>query len=262
MDRLKSIFQSIDSVDVTDILVVSVIFYGIFFLLKESRSFTALRGLVAVIFTGLFVWVMAKALALTATVRLLENSLVVIVIVFIILFSNELKRALTDFGQTSIFRPFLQTNRFEVDEIIKAVSRMSEKRVGALIAIERRNTLRPYVEVGTALDSRVTSELIRTIFQVGTPLHDGAVIIRNNRVAAAGCLLPLSENPRLSKDFGTRHRAGIGLTEETDAVTIICSEETGNISVAHEGKLERSESAESLRAKLKALFDFEEEEDG
>ncbi|HMX63288.1 MAG TPA: hypothetical protein PKD58_09500, partial [Candidatus Sumerlaeota bacterium] len=107
MDRLKSIFQSIDSVDVTDILVVSVIFYGIFFLLKESRSFTALRGLVAVIFTGLFVWVIAKVLALTATVRLLENSLIVIVIVFIILFSNELKRALTDFGQTSIFRPFL-----------------------------------------------------------------------------------------------------------------------------------------------------------
>lgn len=261
MERIYSIFQSIDRGDVFDILVVSTIFYLIFFLLKESRSFTALRGLVALIFTGVVVWVVAKAFALTATSRLLESSLLLFVIVFVIIFQNELKKALTDFGQTSVFRPFLQTNRFEVDEIIKAVGRMSEKRVGALIAIERRNTLRPYIEVGTPMEARVSAELIRTIFQVGTPLHDGAVIIRNNRLAAAGCLLPLSENPRLSKDLGTRHRAGIGLTEETDAVTIICSEETGNISVAHDGKLERSETPEALRAKLKALFDFEEEED-
>lgn len=262
MDRIYSIFQSIDRGDVFDILTVSFIFYLIFLLLKESRSFTALRGLAALILTGVLVWIAAKAFSLTATSRLLESSLTLIVIVFVVLFQNELKKALTDFGQTSMFRPFLQPNRLDVDEVIKAATRLSEKRIGALIAIERRNTLRPYIEVGTQIDAQVTAELMRTIFQLGTPLHDGAVIIRNNRLAAAGCLLPLSENPRLSKDLGTRHRAGIGLTEETDAVTIICSEETGNISIAHEGKLERSESADALRVKLKNLFDYQEEADG
>jgi diadenylate cyclase len=262
MDRILSIFQSVGKEDTVDILTVSLIFYLIFVLLKESRSFTALRGLVAVIAFGVVLWVISRVAQLTATARLLEESLTLIVIVFVVLFQNELKKALTDFGQTSIFRPFLQGESFEIDEIIKAVVRMSERKIGALIAIERRNNLRPYIEVGTQLDAVVSAELLRTIFALQTPLHDGAVIIRNNRVAAAGCLLPLSESPRLSKDLGTRHRAGIGLTEETDAVTIICSEETGQISIAHDGKIERNENAETLRNKLRVLFEYQEDADG
>lgn len=262
MERLHSVFSSIVREDAVDILTVSLVFYLIFTLLKESRSFTALRGLVAVIVFGVCLWVISRVAQLTATAKLLEESLTLVVIVFVLLFQNELKRALTDFGQASIFRPFLQAEELEIDEITKAVVRMSERRIGALIAIERRNNLRPYIEVGTQLDAVITAELLRTIFAVQTPLHDGAVIIRNNRLAAAGCLLPLSENPRLPKDLGTRHRAGIGLAEETDAVTIICSEETGIISITHDGKIERGETADTLRAKLKTLFDYQEDADG
>lgn len=261
MDRLLSVFQTISGRDIVDILAVSLVFLAIFMLLKESRSFTALRGLVAVLVLGVLIWVFARVGGLVATTRMLQESLTLIVIVFVILFQNELKKTLTDFGQTSIFRPFLQPERFEPEEIIKAVVRMSERRIGALIAIERRNTLRPYIEVGTPVDAIMSAELLRTIFALQTPLHDGAVVIRNNRIAAAGCLLPLSENPKLSKDLGTRHRAGIGLSEETDAVTIICSEETGGIALAHDGQIERGETAESLRVKLKKLLDFEPEDE-
>lgn len=244
-----------------DILVVSLIFYFIFSLLRESRSFIALQGLVGLLASGTLIWVVARVANLTATRSILEESVLLVVVVFVLLFQNELKKALTDFGQTSIFRPFLKSGRISIDEIVKAVVRMSERKVGVLIAIERRNTLRPYIEVGTSIDSDISAELIRTIFQLGTPLHDGAIIISNNRIAAAGCLLPLSENPRLPKDLGTRHRAGIGLTEETDAVTIICSEETGTISIGHDGKIERGETAESLRSKLRHLLEYQEELD-
>ncbi|CAN5321012.1 diadenylate cyclase CdaA [soil metagenome] len=262
MDRILSIFQSLTKSDFIDVVALSLIFYVIFSLLQESRSFTALRGLVAVIVCGVLIWIVAKAANLNATTAFLEKSLILVVIVFTIIFQNDLRKAMTDFGQASIFRPFLQNTQFEVDEIIKAVIRLSERKVGALIAIERRNTLRPYIEVGTPIDAEVTAELLRTIFALQTPLHDGAVIIRGNRIAAAGCLLPLSENQKLSKDLGTRHRAGIGLTEETDAVVLICSEETGVISLAHDGRIERNETMESLRTKLKSFFEYQEEGDG
>ncbi len=261
MDRLISVFQTLTSRDLVDILGVSLVFYAVFTLLRESRSFTALRGLVALLVFGVLVWVFARVGGLIATTRLLEESMTLIVIVFVILFQNELKKALTDFGQTSIFRPFLQPERFELEEIIKAVVRMSERRIGALIAIERRNSLRPYIEVGTPVDAAVSAELLRTIFALQTPLHDGAVIIRHNRIAAAGCLLPLSENPKLPKDLGTRHRAAIGLSEETDAVAIVCSEETGIVSLAHDGLIERNETAESLRIKLKKLLQYDLEDE-
>lgn len=259
MDRILNILRSADSADLLDIFVISAIFYSIFSLLRESRSFTALRGLVAIILAGGAIWGFAQLFNLTATTRLLEISLVLVVLTFVVLFQNELKKALTDFGQASIFRPFLATSRVEVEEIIRAVTRMSEKKIGALIAIERRNSLKYYIDAGTPLDAMISADLIRTIFALGTPLHDGAVIISNNRLAAAGALLPNSENPRLPKDIGTRHRAGIGLTEQTDAVAIICSEETGIISIAHGGRLDRNETQDSLRSKLRQLVDFEEE---
>ncbi len=262
MDRLVSIFESIGTKDAVDIFAVSLVFFLIFLLLRESRSFVALRGLVIVIVCGVLIWVISKVTSLTATARFLERSLTLVVIVFVVLFQNELKKALTDFGQATIFHWFLNPSTFDIDEIIKAVTRLSERKIGALIAIERRNSLRPYIEVGTPMDALVSAELMRTIFAIQTPLHDGAIIIRNDRIAAAGCLLPLSENPKLSKDLGTRHRAGIGLTEETDSIAIICSEETGTISIAIEGRIERNESAESLKQKLKTYLSIEEDSDG
>ena len=179
-----------------------------------------------------------------------------------LLFQGELKKALTDFGQTSLFRPFLKTVSFDLDEVVKASVRLAERRTGALIAIERRHSLVPYIEVGTPLEAQVTAELLRTVFAIQTPLHDGAVIIRNGRVAAAGCLLPLSENPSLPKELGTRHRAGIGLTEQTDAIVVIVSEETGTISLAHGGNIERGFDLDSLRARLQKLLEFQEAHDG
>lgn len=259
MDRILSIINSIDLLDTADILAVSLLFFAIFQLLKESRSFTALRGLMVVILMGGALWVTARVAPLNATARLLERSLTLVVVIFVIIFQNELKKALTDFGQTSMFAPFLTKAKFDVEEIVKAVNRMSQSRVGALIAIERRNSLKPYAEVATQVNSDISSELIRTIFSPQTPLHDGAIIVQNNRIVAAGCLLPLSENPRLSKDLGTRHRAGIGLTEETDAVTVICSEETGAVSIAHDGAIERNLTSDKLRQRLRKLFEFEEE---
>ena len=260
MDRILTIFQSAGTEDLVDILAVSMIFYIVFAMLRRSRSFVALQGLVAVVAGGVFIWIISRVLDLSATRHLLENSLLLIVIVFVLLFQNELKKALTDFGQkSSIFRPFLQSSRYGIDEVVKSVVRMSERKVGVLIAIERRNTLRPYIEVGTPIDAEISSELLRTIFQLGTPLHDGAVIISGGRVAAAGCLFPLSENPRLPKDLGTRHRAGIGLTEETDAVTIICSEETGIISICHDGKITRNEDMDSMKSRLRSLLEYQEE---
>lgn len=257
-----SVFLNFNIRDAVDILAVSAIFYVAFTILRESRSFTALRGLFIIIFCSLLVWMLAQVFVLTATVRVLENSLPLVVIFFVLLFQGELKKALTDFGQTSLFRPFLKTIRFDLDEVVKAAVRLAERRTGALIAIERRNSLVPYIEVGTKLEAQVSTELLRTLFAIQTPLHDGAVVIRNGRIAAAGCLLPLSESPRLPKELGTRHRAGIGLTEETDAVVVIVSEETGTVAIAESGSIERNLDAETLRARLQALLDFQEARDG
>jgi diadenylate cyclase len=261
MDLLNLLFK-IGWTDLIDILVVSTGFYAVFAILRQGRSYTALRGLLAATFICLVIWVIAHIAGLVATARLLQQSLPLVIIFFVILFQAELKKALTDFGQTSIFRPFLQTPRVDTEEIIKALTRLAERRTGALIAIERRNSLAPYSEVGTVLDSQVSAELIRTIFAINTPLHDGAIIIRGSRIAAAGCLLPLSENPQLPKDFGTRHRAGIGLTEETDAVVLICSEETGIISIAANGTIERNQTADTLRTRLQQLLGAPEERRG
>lgn len=257
-----SVFLNFRATDAVDILVVALIFYVAFTILRESRSFSALRGLFIIIFCSLLIWMVAQVFALTATVRVLENSLPLVVIFFVLLFQGELKKALTDFGQTSLFRPFLKTVRFDLDEVVKAAVRLAERRTGALIAIERRNSLAPYIEVGTQLDAQVSTELLRTLFAIQTPLHDGAVVIRNGLVAAASCLLPLSENPSLSKDLGTRHRAGIGLTEQTDAIVVIVSEETGTISLAQGGAIERNLDADTLRARLQSLLDFQEVRDG
>lgn len=256
-----SVFLNFSLRDAVDILAVSAIFYVAFTILRESRSFTALRGLFIIIFCSLVVWMLAQVFAMTATVRVLENSLPLVVIFFVLLFQGELKKALTDFGQTSLFRPFLKTVRFDLDEVVKAAVRLAERRTGALIAIERRNSLVPYIEVGTPLEAQVSTELLRTLFAIQTPLHDGAVVIRNGRVAAAGCLFPLSENPRLPKDMGTRHRAAIGLTEQTDAIVVIVSEESGAISIAEAGSIERNVDAETLRARLQSLLDFQEARD-
>lgn len=169
----------------------------------------------------------------------------------VVIVQPELRRALVRVGQTRFFG-FIFKGQTEsiVDEIIKATFRMSRRNVGALIAIEREVGLKNYVERGTKIDGLVTSQLLATIFFPGSELHDGAIVIRNDRIAAGGCLFPLSENPDISNALGTRHRAALGITEETDAVVVVVSEETGTVSFAHDGKLEQGLNPDQLREEL------------
>jgi diadenylate cyclase len=169
----------------------------------------------------------------------------------VVIVQPELRRALVRLGQTRFFGMlFKRQTEGMVDEIVKAVFRMSRRKVGALIALEREVGLQNYIERGTPIDGLVSSQLLSSIFFPGSELHDGAVVIQKERIAAAGCLFPLSDNPNLSPLFGTRHRAGLGLTEETDAIVVIASEETGAVSFAHHGVLERPTNAQELKELL------------
>ncbi|MFH0793199.1 MAG: diadenylate cyclase CdaA [bacterium] len=261
MSEFWALISTIQLTDVLDILIVSAIFYTLFSVLRETRSSVALRGLIAILVSSFLIFLIARALKLRALELMFERFWVVIVLVFLIVFQNELKKALTDIGQLRIFRHLFEKRGRWVDEIAKAVVDMSGQRVGALIAIERRNPLRAYVDTGTRLDSLITTEMIRTIFTDLTPLHDGAMMISNDRITAAACILPLTADPTIGKELGTRHRAAIGLSEETDAVVIVVSEETGIISVALNGRLERHFTAETLKARIEKVLELEPEEE-
>lgn len=263
MQTFFSVFSNFKLTDAVDILLVSMAFFLLLTVFRQGRSPVALRGLVFLVLLGFALYLAAVSFNLSATVKLLESFWIVGVLIFLICFQTELKKALSDFGRNPLFRSLFAGRTTAIDDIIVAATRLAEKKIGALICIQRRDPLQTYVDTGTEVDAGVSPELLRTIFAPYTPLHDGAVIIRENRVSAAGCLLPLSESQAIPKDLGTRHRAALGLTEETDAVVIVCSEETGIISLVTDGKLERGESAESLRAKLRQLLEVKEEpEDG
>jgi diadenylate cyclase len=186
---------------------------------------------------------------------LLSNALTYIVFAIIVLYQSEIRRGLADIGKTSIWghRRHPGTEGFE--EIILATTTLASKKIGALIVIERDIGLRNYVESGIAMDAVLTYDLLVTIFNPNTPMHDGAVILHRNRVLAAGCFLPLTLDPHLSKELGTRHRAAIGVTEETDAVAVIVSEETGTISLALGGKITRDLDSAGLRTALRGVME-------
>ena len=247
-------------VDVVDILIVAAVFYLLFSLLRETRSAVALRGLVSLLLFSFVVYFLAEAARLNAVTLIFRSFWVVVVLVFIVAFQHEFKRALTNVGQMRIFRVFFSESVEFLDELIRAVSTMAKQRVGALIAIERVNSLRVYCDTGIPLDAVVTAEMLRTIFTRPSPLHDGAVVIRGDRITAASCILPLSNNPALGKDLGTRHRAAVGLSEEADTVVVVVSEETGIISLAYNGRLDRRQTPESLRDALAELLEIRSEE--
>jgi len=261
MHLLWGLIRSMQWNDVLDIALVSITFYSLFRLLRESRSSVALEGMLTLLLLSFFIFFVAKFIGLNALELVFERFWILIVLAALILFQNEFKRALVDLGQLRILRVLFQHSSQYVDEVIAAMQTMSTRRIGALIAIERRNPLRTYAETGTPIDSVVTSELLRTIFTPHSPLHDGAVIIRNERAVAAACILPLTSDTTLSTDLGTRHRAAIGLSEETDALVLTVSEETGIISLATNGRLERNFSAEDLRRRLMEELHVELEED-
>jgi diadenylate cyclase len=179
-----------------------------------------------------------------------------IVFAVIVLFQSDIRRALAHFGRAPFFQYFAKTAAVEesIEEIVVAASMLSSQRIGAIIAVERQIGLRNYIEGGIRLDALLTYDLLQSIFLPASPLHDGAVIVQEDRVAAAACFLPLTVNPKLSKELGSRHRAAIGLTEENDSVAVVVSEETGSISLVVDGQIERGLDADVLRARLRTLI--------
>jgi diadenylate cyclase len=230
--------------DALDILIVALITYALLRLIRGTRAVQMVLGLLAIS----LLYGAAVILRLVALTTVLRAILFYLPFAIIVLFSQELRRALAAFGRTPFFALFSGYHAEEtVSEIVLAVTSLSARRVGALIVLERREGLKTYIEAGSPIDSLVSYELLVTLFAPGTPLHDGAVIISGDRIAAAASFLPLSQKEGLPKRFGTRHRAAIGITEETDALAILVSEERGTVSLARGGELQEDLDAKSLR---------------
>ncbi len=237
---------------VLDIVVVAVIIYQLLVFIKGTRAVQMALGLALIVVFFYF----SRWIALETVSWMLTNILPYFVFVIIVIFQHEIRRALVRFGQAPLFGGFSTINRNEFyDEIVLAVKTLATNQTGALIVIERDIGLKTYIESGIALDATLSYDLLVSIFNPSVPLHDGAVIIQNRRIAAGACFLPLTVKPRLSKELGTRHRAAIGVTEETDAVAIVVSEETGAISFAHDGEMERYLDPDTLRQRLRNAFE-------
>ena len=237
---------------VLDIVVVAAIIYQLIVFIKGTRAVQMALGLALIVVFFYF----SRWIALETVSWMLTNILPYFVFVIIVIFQHEIRRALVRFGQAPLFGGFSTINRNEFyDEIVLAVRTLTTNQTGALIVIERDIGLKTYIESGIALDATLSYDLLVSIFNPSVPLHDGAVIIQNRRIAAGACFLPLTVKPRLSKELGTRHRAAIGVTEETDAVAIVVSEETGAISFAHDGEIERYLDPDTLRQRLRNAFE-------
>jgi diadenylate cyclase len=237
--------------DLLDILVVWILIYEVLKLIRGTRAVQMALGggMLVALFYG------SRWGHLETVNWLIRSLLSYIVFAVIVLFQSDIRRALAHLGRAPFFRYFTRPESAEetVEELIVAASMLSSQHIGAIIAIERQIGLRNYIEGGIPLDATLTYDLLLSIFQRESPLHDGAVIVQDDRIAAAACFLPLTVNPKLGKELGSRHRAAIGLTEENDAVAIVVSEETGVISVVAEGQIERALDADALRDRLRSL---------
>ena len=254
-----NLFQHPDWHNIVDVAILTILIYNIIKLLLNTRSNSLLKGIALVLALA---WV-CSALRFSAVSWLLNQIISMGLIVLVILFQPEFRRGLDRLGRSRFMRRVFGSSasrqsaeRVEepVTEIVRAMGDMARKRIGALIVVERSTSLGDIIESGTLVDAEISAPLIENIFEPNTPLHDGALILRNRRVHAAACILPLSENPTISRDLGTRHRAAIGITEATDAVSLIVSEETGIISMAREGRLTRHLDERSLSILLTELF--------
>ena len=237
--QLQGLVSTIGILDIIDIVVVAYFLYRVYLMLKNTRAATLVKGLLVLV--GFMI--ICRTLNLHVISWLLEKSMTVIMVALPVVFQPELRRALEQIGRGKLFRKGSELDEQEVnamlDAIASATKAMSTAKVGALMVFERATGLVERIETGVPIDGLVSSGLIQNIFVKDTPLHDGAVIIRGNRVVAACCLLPLTENRNLSQELGTRHRAAIGLSEQSDAMVLVVSEETGAISIARNGELMR-----------------------
>ena len=239
--------------DLVDILVVSILIYEVLTLIRGTRAVQMVLGgsVLVALFYG------SRWAHLETVNWLIRNLVGYIVFAFIVLFQSDIRRALAHLGRAPFFRYLAKdsgTAEESVEELVVATTMLASKRIGAIIAVERQIGLRNYIEGGIPLDAVMTYDLLMSIFQVVSPLHDGAVIVQEDRIAAAACFLPLTVNPKLSKELGSRHRAAIGLTEENDSVAVVVSEETGRMSIVVDGHIEIGLDAETLRARLRSLL--------
>ena len=257
------LLQSIPDIRITDVvemIIIAVILYNVMLWIKNTRAWVLLKGLLV-----LFAFILLAYLFNMDTILwLADRTINVGIIAVVIIFQPELRRALEQLGRNKMLgflvseNGKMEENRFSdktVNEIVRATFEMSKVKTGALIVIERKTPLAEYERTGIVVDGVVTSQLLLNIFEHNTPLHDGAVIVRGNRIAAATCYLPLSDNMSISKDLGTRHRAGLGVSEVTDSMTIIVSEETGGVSVAYDSALKRGMDPDGLRAELRRIIE-------
>lgn len=251
MDPFKIGFLPIRAVDILDIGVVAYIFYQLFRLMRGTRGATMLLGLLIIIFIS----IVAPWLGMSGLSLLIAQVQTVWVIVFVILFQPELRRILIHIGQSRAVRLFYKGGEIPIlNEIVDAVKILSEKGCGALMVLVREVGVGAIIETGVKINARVSSALLASIFTPRTPLHDGAVVIQEGMIAAAKCLLPISENPAINPSTGMRHRAAIGLSEESDAVMVVVSEETSTVSLAVDGRLEKIDDLEELRGRLSKLL--------
>ncbi len=236
--------------DFLDIALMSLVLYRLLLILKGTKAVQMLIGLGILLLASLA----SRYLELYTIDWLVQSFWAQIVIAIIVLFQPEIRRALAHIGEAQ-FLTFTKAEELKsLEEIVRASVSLANRKIGALIVLERDTSLKDFIEVGTPLDARVSRELLASIFHPTSPIHDGAVIIKGNRIAAAGCFLPITLSSELSKSLGTRHRAGVGLTEETDAVAIIVSEETGLISMAMDGRLETKLDMGTMRELLTDMF--------
>lgn len=264
---LSRIPRNIRWTDIVEMLIITFLIYHILVWIKNTRAWSLLKGLIVIV---AFIFV-AVVFEMSTILWIVENALPTAIIAVVVILQPELRKALEELGRKNIITsiiPFEAVRTTEeglfsdktIHEIAKACVEMGRVKTGALIVVEQNQSLAEYERTGIDVDAILTSQLIINIFEHNTPLHDGAVIVRSNRIISATCYLPLSDNMALSKDLGTRHRAGVGISEVTDSMTIIVSEETGKISVAYGGNLERNLDGEALKERLKTIQNKPEEE--
>jgi diadenylate cyclase len=250
---MLELIQPIRWQDFLDIGIITFLVYRSLQIVRGSRAMQMIIGLAVI----LVAYVSSRALGLLTLSWILDNFLASIILVIVVIFQSDIRRALTQVGSAPLFAAaerVVQGNEGIVDEVGQAAIALAEKNVGALIVIEREVGLNEYMEIGTRLDARVSRELVESVFLPHSPIHDGALVIQKGRVTAVRCLLPLSTNPNLRKTWGTRHRAALGVTEETDAVAVVVSEQEGNAALVVGGNVTENIDGARLRSALRELF--------
>ncbi len=243
---MNDLISNIRLADLADVLIITVLVYWLIGLIRGTRAVQMVYGLLTV---GVLYWT-AQYFELYTLSWILSTFLSSAILILVVLFQNDIRRALTQVGRWRVFAGTRREQSELLEEIARTATMLAARRVGALLVLERRVHLNDYLDAGTRVDARVTRELLVSIFLPQSPIHDGAVIIRDGRIVAAGCFLPLTASPAISKSLGSRHRAAIGVTEESDAVVVVISEEEGLISLVHEGRMVKAVDAKELLAAL------------